>query len=75
MVSLLPLTLEVSVKFLKEGRNHGFDPSLRRLSIKCLGPTLATSNFERVLGSKIGYACGTYCFKSQISLCKASRTS
>ena len=30
------------------------------------------SNFERILGSKIGYVHVTCCPKSRISLCKAS---
>ena len=29
-------TIELSVKTLKEGRNHGFDPSLRKLSMTSL---------------------------------------
>ena len=83
-------TAEFVIKSLKEGQNHGFDPSLRKLSIKSLlarrvlellfkvGETFGTSsfhlvsNFERILGSKIGYAQGTCCLKSPISLCKAS---
>ena len=41
-----------------------------------LGETYGTSsfhlkNFERILGSKIGYAHGTHCPKSWIGLCKA----
>ena len=40
------LRIELSVKFLKEGFNRGFDPSLRKLSIKSL---LARNVSESVL--------------------------
>ena len=79
LLTIVTYILELFKKSLKDGQNLMFDPSSRKLSIKSsLAHRVVESNFkvganfEKNLGSKIGYAHRTHCPKARISLCKAN---